>query len=94
MKGDARSLDLDSTNAGTIADTLAFDYAPSFSFHMDNLQFDFLLLGAMRATRFRPKLVALAEATRTHLFGHNPYLAAHLRRDGYQNFCFGVRFGV
>lgn len=27
----------------------------------------------------------------TMLFGHAPFLAAHLRRDDYEHFCFGVR---
>jgi hypothetical protein len=39
-----------------LQDTLAFDYAPSYSFHVDGLQFDTELRGAVRAVVFNDKL--------------------------------------
>eukprot|EP00750_Incisomonas_marina_P006827 INCI14723.2.p1 GENE.INCI14723.2~~INCI14723.2.p1 ORF type:complete len:1089 (-),score=149.70 INCI14723.2:677-3943(-) len=76
-------------SAESIFDTLAFDYAPSFGYYMDGFAFDTELRGVMRATMFNSEIVDLARALSKLLFGERRYIGAHLRRNGYDKFCFG-----
>ena len=89
--------------AGVI-DAVAFDYAPSFNFHLDCFTFDAELRDSHRAIPFAPTLVDLARTAARQLFGEARFLAAHVRRDGYDRYCSGAglqgqvfkgrRFGV
>jgi len=86
-----------------VPDVLALDFAPAYNFRLDDFEFDGELQAVQRAVRFTPRLHALATDAARTTFGHEPYLAAHLRRDGYDAYCAGagglghygrVRYGV
>jgi hypothetical protein len=79
-------------------DTLAFDFAPSFNFHVDRFEFgrDRVYSATAQAIRFIDAIEAEAERVAMELFPplpggkqQAPYGAIHLRRDGYEGFCFG-----
>ena len=74
---------------GQPLDALVFDYAPSYSFGVDQLRFDAELTRLHRHVRFAPRLRAAAAAAAARLFGDEPFVAAHLRRDGYEHYCAG-----
>jgi len=74
---------------GQPLDALVFDYAPSYSFGVDQLRFDAELTRLHRHVRFAPRLRAAAAAAVSRLFGDEPYVAVHLRRDGYEHYCAG-----
>ena len=86
----------------TVPDALVFDYAPSYGFNLDCFEFDPELAAVQRAAPFSPTLLGLASDARHAMFGDEPYLAVHLRRDGYEHYCAGsglrmyggIRFGV
>ena len=85
-----------------MVDALAFDFAPSFNFRLDRLDFDPALRQLHQHVRFAKPLRAAAAAAVLRLFGGEPYLALHLRRDGYEHYCAGsglrhyggMRYGV
>ena len=87
-----------------VLDVVAFDFAPSYNFQLDGFEFDAELRATQRAVRFAPALRRAAEEAAHATFGGAAYLAAHLRRDGYEHYCSSstgglahysrVRFGV
>ena len=76
-----------------LPDTLVFDFAPSYNC-TERFQFDAELLAIQRATRFAPEIRSRAEAAASRLFGSTPFLAAHLRRDGYEHYCSSATSGL
>lgn len=82
-------------DAAAAPDTLALDFAPSYNFAVDDFEFDRELVTVQRATPFHPRLHALADAAVASLFAAPSagYVAAHLRRDGYQGYCSGAGLG-
>lgn len=85
-----------------LPDALVLDFAPSYNFNLDCFEFDPELRAVQRAVPFAATLRQLAREARRQLFADEPYLAAHLRRDGYEHYCAGPglrhyggrRFGV
>lgn len=77
-------------NENDVVDVVAFDYPPAFNFHLDRLQFDEHLKSLLRAVTFRLSLHARALLFRRQLLGQRRFLAAHLRLDGYNRFCFSA----
>ena len=61
----------------------------SFNFRVDCFAFDPELQAAQRAASFAPALHQLARRAQHALFGRGRFLAAHLRRDGYESYCAG-----
>jgi len=75
-------------------DALVLDFAPSYNFNLDCFAFDTELRAVQQAAAFAAPLLALArEAQRATLGDDERYLAAHLRRDGYEYYCFGRGLG-
>ena len=72
------------TAAGPVADALAFDYAPSFNFQTDCFVFDAELRAVQRGAPYAPHVLQLARRAQRTTFGDEPYLAVHMRRDGYE----------
>ena len=70
-------------------DALAFDYGPSFNFRTDCFEFDRELKRVHRATPFAAHLHVHAREALQAMMGDEPFLAVHLRRDGYQHYCAG-----
>ena len=83
---------LDGATEG-LPDVVAFDFAPSYSFRLERFDFDAELRGVQRALRFAPALERAADAAAAVLFGGERYVAAHLRRDGYEGYCAGSGLG-
>ncbi|KAL1523344.1 hypothetical protein AB1Y20_018289 [Prymnesium parvum] len=77
-----------------VPDVLALDFAPSYNFHVDRFAFDKELRVVHRYTRFTPRLQQGAEEAARLTFGGAPYLAVHLRRDGYERYCHGASSGL
>lgn len=77
------------SNAMNIAalDVLVFDFAPSYNFRFDRFDFDWELRRNRRALRFRQDLERSADEIVAQLFGGQRFVALHLRRDGYAEFC-------
>ena len=83
-------------------DAIVFDFAPAYNFNVDCFEFDNALKRVQAVSRFHPRLLSLAEEAKHALMGQRHYLAAHLRRDGYEQYCIGSglhffksqRFGV
>lgn len=71
----------------TEVDVLAFDFAPSYNFRFDHFNFDWELRRTRRALRFQPALEAVSDSVAVELFNCQPYVALHLRRDGFSEFC-------
>ena len=76
-----------------LPDVVAFDFAPSYSFRLERFDFDPELRGVQRALRFARALERAADAAAAALFGGERYVAAHLRRDGYEGYCAGSGLG-
>ena len=78
-----------------VPDVLALDFAPSYNFNLDCFNSDDELVAAQRAARFAPHLHDLANQAAEEMFGAGAggesgrFLAAHLRRDGYESYCAG-----
>ena len=90
LVGDPLLSEGDTAGGRYIVDALTFDYAPSYNFQLDCFAFDDELRLAHRATSFAPRLHELAQRARRDIFaGGEPYLAAHVRRDGYDRYCAG-----
>lgn len=72
-------------------DVVAFDFAPSHNYKLDGFDFDPVLQRVRDAIRFTDQLQAAARDLVRDLFGTSDarYGAIHLRRDGYEFFCFG-----
>ncbi|CAE8582259.1 unnamed protein product [Polarella glacialis] len=68
-------------------DVLVFDFAPSYNFRFDRFDFDWELRRNRRALRFSSALEDAAERAVAELFGGGSFVALHLRRDGYAEFC-------
>ena len=72
-------------------DVVAFDFAPSFNFKVDSFDFDPTLQRVRSAIRFTDRLQVMARDLARTMFGTSDvrFGAIHLRRDGYELFCFG-----
>ncbi|CAE8586653.1 unnamed protein product, partial [Polarella glacialis] len=68
-------------------DVLVFDFAPSYNFRFDRFDFDWELRRNRRALRSSSALEDAAERAVAELFGGGSFVALHLRRDGYAEFC-------
>eukprot|EP00931_Biecheleriopsis_adriatica_P004740 TRINITY_DN106370_c0_g1_i1.p1 TRINITY_DN106370_c0_g1~~TRINITY_DN106370_c0_g1_i1.p1 ORF type:complete len:1066 (-),score=241.87 TRINITY_DN106370_c0_g1_i1:173-3370(-) len=68
-------------------DVVVFDFAPSYNFKYDQFDFDWELRRNRRALSFKADLVRAADAAVEELFQNQPFVALHLRKDGYEHFC-------
>ena len=70
-------------------DILALDFAPSYNFNVTHFAFDGMLRNIHAHVMFTHELEREADRVVEALFNGRPFVAAHLRRDGYALFCSG-----